>query len=146
VGIKSRGTTKPHSTGFGAAPAVTGTGKDQLALKLGQATEHCQHQPPMRGGRVRPCVGQALETRTGLADSIEDIQKVPRRAGEPIKPRHHQHVARLQASDRQVALLTSVPDPSIGGNSRINDPLRLGNDRFFGHFLQNGRAFTQRHG
>jgi hypothetical protein len=37
------------------------------------------------------------------------------------------------------ALLTAV---SVGRGSRINNLLRLGDDRFFGHFLKDGRAFT----
>ena len=35
---------------------------------------------------------------------------------------------------------------SVGGTSRVNNLLRFGNDRFFEHFLQNGRTFTQRRG
>jgi hypothetical protein len=35
--------------------------------------------------------------------------------------------------------LTAV---SVGRGSRINNLLRFGNDRFFGHFLKDRRAFT----
>jgi hypothetical protein len=33
------------------------------------------------------------------------------------------------------SILTSVPDPSIRGNSGVNNLLRLGNDCFSGYFL-----------
>jgi hypothetical protein len=36
----------------------------QLALKLGQAPEHSQHEAAMRGRRVRPCVGPAAAENT----------------------------------------------------------------------------------
>ena len=42
------------------------------------------------------------------------------------------------------SILTSVPDLSVRGGSRVNNLLRLGNDRFFKHFLEGGRAFAQR--
>src|SRR5215813_2642613 len=65
MGSESLRTSKTHAAGFGALPAVVRTRSDQLALELGQAAEHSEHQPAVRRGRVRPCILQRFEAGTG---------------------------------------------------------------------------------
>jgi uncharacterized repeat protein (TIGR03803 family) len=38
-----------HAAFLGAFPALAGAGADQIALELGKASQHGQHQPPVRG-------------------------------------------------------------------------------------------------
>jgi hypothetical protein len=42
---------------------------------------------------------EALEAGATLADGSQDIEQVARRPGQPIKPRHQQHVAGLEPAD-----------------------------------------------
>src|SRR6516225_943525 len=69
---------KAHAALSGTLAAFTRPGADQLALKLGQAAENCEHQPAVRAGRVCPGVMQRLKTCATLGDVIEDIEQVPR--------------------------------------------------------------------
>jgi hypothetical protein len=46
----------PVTTSPGAAAAFARAGADQFALELGKPAEHGQHQAPVRGRRVGPCV------------------------------------------------------------------------------------------
>src|SRR5262249_16552357 len=61
-----RGATETHATGLGALATFACTGTNQLALKLGQATEKREHG-----------VFQAAETRFMLANRGQDVQQVP---------------------------------------------------------------------
>src|SRR5262249_370357 len=70
-----RGATETHATGLGALPAFACTGTNQLALKLGQATENREHQPAVRRRGVCPGVFQAAETSFTLANVAKTFNK-----------------------------------------------------------------------
>src|SRR5262245_39837620 len=69
-------------------------------------------------GRVSPGVPQRLEARASLANSVKDIEQVPGRAGQPVKPRHDQHIALIEPLD-QLGKLGSVA-PSAANLLRID--------------------------
>src|SRR5262249_4275789 len=69
---------KSHATGFSTGSAIAGTSEDQLALEFSNASENCDHQPPVQHGRVSPGVMQRLKACATLGDVIEDIEQVPR--------------------------------------------------------------------
>jgi len=48
---------------------------------------------------IGPSILEALEAGATLADGSQDVEQVARRPGQPIKPRHQQHVARLEPAD-----------------------------------------------
>src|SRR5262249_62021114 len=85
MGSERLRTSKTHAAGFGALPAVVRTRSDQLALEFGQAAEHRDHQLAVRRGRIRPEVMKRTEAGTGLADRIDDVEQVPRRAREAVE-------------------------------------------------------------
>jgi hypothetical protein len=76
---------KAHAALSGTLAAFTGPGADQLALKLGQAAEHGQHQPAVRRRRIGPSVGQRAEARARLGDGVEDVQQIPRDQSGPTQ-------------------------------------------------------------
>src|ERR1700730_594831 len=78
VGSQLRRTAKPDPTGLCTASALACTSTDQLALELGQATEHRQHEAAMRGCRVRPCVLKRTEAGLRLGHRVPHIEQVPR--------------------------------------------------------------------
>ena len=85
---------KTHPPGLGALPTLSGTGSNQLALELRKSPKDGQHEPAVRCRGVCPGTRQRLEASPGLANRrVEDIEQVPRRTGEPIEPRGHEHVA-----------------------------------------------------
>jgi hypothetical protein len=47
-----------NATRLGAVAPISGSSPDELALELGKTTEDRQDQPAVRGGRVRPRIGQ----------------------------------------------------------------------------------------
>src|SRR5262245_56770437 len=53
----------------------------------------------MSGRGVGPSILERFEAGAALADLIEDVKQVARRSGQPIKPRDHEHVARLKPAD-----------------------------------------------
>ena len=73
--------------------AFAGAGADQLALELGKAAEHGQHQAPVRRRGVRPCVAERAETGSGLRYRVEDVQEVAGRSRQPVEARDKQGVA-----------------------------------------------------
>src|SRR5580704_9697987 len=80
----------------GARPAFARAGADQIALELGQAAEHGQHQPPMRCGGVGPRVAERSESGLLVGDRRQYVEKVARRSRQAIEPRHHKHVAGVE--------------------------------------------------
>jgi hypothetical protein len=46
-----------------------------------------------------PCVAKRAETGFLVRDRGEGIQKIAGRAGEPVEPGHHHHVAGLDAGE-----------------------------------------------
>jgi hypothetical protein len=65
---------------LGPRAAFAGAGADQLTLELRQPAEHGQHQTPMRGRRVGPCVGEGSKPGFLAGDRREGIEKVAGRA------------------------------------------------------------------
>ena len=57
-----------HTRCHGACPAHARARADQRALELRQTTQHGEHQPSMRGGRIRPCVAKRAEARLAFGD------------------------------------------------------------------------------
>ena len=61
--------------------------------------QHREHQPPVRCCRVGPSIREGPEPRTGLGGRVQDVEEVPRRAGQPIQPRDQQHIPSTQRRD-----------------------------------------------
>src|SRR5215470_10251171 len=53
----------------------------------------------MSGRGIGPSILERFEAGAALADLIEHVEQVARRAGQPIKPRDHDYVARLKPAD-----------------------------------------------
>jgi len=94
-----RRTTELHALGLRSSTAITGASKDQGALKLGQAAEHCQHQPAVSCCGIGPSIVQALEARIAIRDLLERVEQIPRRARQAIQSRDDKHVAGLEPTD-----------------------------------------------
>jgi hypothetical protein len=66
-----------------------------MALKLGEATKHCQHQPPM--GRC--CIGPEIAERAEAASASPIVARVLSKSrvelGQPIKLRYQNRITRL---------------------------------------------------
>src|SRR5215469_548735 len=90
------GAPELNALGLSPLPSLASPGLDQLALELSQAAEHRQHQPAMWRRGVGPGVGHALEARASLADRVEDVQQIARRARQAIEPGDDQHIALLE--------------------------------------------------
>ena len=82
-----------HAARLGTGTAFARSGANQFALEFGEPAEHCEHEPPMRGRGVRPCVRKRTKARALVGDLRQYVEKVARRARQPIKTRHHEHVA-----------------------------------------------------
>ena len=82
---------------LGAFAAFARAGADQLALELGKPAKHGEHQPPVRGRGVRPCVAKGTKARALLGDLRQRVEKVARRTRQTIKARHKQGVAVVEA-------------------------------------------------
>ena len=54
----------------------------------------------MRRCGIRPGIAQRLEAGAGLGDRVEDIEQITCRAGQPIEPCHHEHVAVTEALEQ----------------------------------------------
>jgi hypothetical protein len=85
---------------LGAFAAFARAGADELTLELGKPAKHSEHQPPVRGRRVRPCVAKRTEARALLGDLRQRVQEVACRTRETIKARHKQGVAVIKAAYR----------------------------------------------
>jgi hypothetical protein len=70
MGCQLERTAKPHTTILSALAAFTSSCADQLALELGQAAKHREHQAPVRRGGVRPGILERTKARATLADLI----------------------------------------------------------------------------
>src|SRR5262249_44529871 len=54
MGCERRRPTEAHTLRLRAGAAGAGSGKDQLALELGQPAEHGEQEPTVRRGRIGP--------------------------------------------------------------------------------------------
>jgi hypothetical protein len=65
-------------------------------------------RPPKTVSISRPCAvvvsAQAsasdLKPAPGFRNRVEDVEQVARGSGEPVKPRHHQHITLVQPSQQ----------------------------------------------
>lgn len=80
---------------LGSGPSLACPRPDQLALELGQARQHRQHEPAVRRGGVGPWVAQAAEHGALLGQGAQHVEEVPRAPRQPVQPRDHHHVAVL---------------------------------------------------
>jgi hypothetical protein len=64
-----------------SAPAFGGTGADQVALNIGQAVEHRQHQAPGAGAGIGPRFRELPELRLGVHDALDDAEQIEGAAG-----------------------------------------------------------------
>jgi hypothetical protein len=92
-GVVSAWPTHVHAVGLGSRPAFAGPRLDQFFLKFSQAAQDRQHQPAVWSRGIGPGIGQRLEAGASLGDLIQGVEQVPRRSGQPVKPRHHQYIA-----------------------------------------------------
>src|SRR5262245_17454650 len=95
-----RRTPELHALGLRTRTAIASARLDQLALELGQAAKHSQHQSTVRRRGISPRIGERLEAGTGLADRIEDVEQIARRSSEPIEPRHQQQITSVETLDQ----------------------------------------------
>src|SRR5262249_31428990 len=129
-------TAKLDTTLLGPLATFTRPGSDQLALEFGQAAKHGEHQSAMSGRGIGPSILERFEAGAALADLIEHVEQVARRAGQPIKPRDHDYVARfcragsaicsraqsddlrtMCAGSMPISAIRPEPGPSRGGLS-----------------------------
>lgn len=94
------GAAKALALRLGPGAAFAGAGLDQLPLELRQPAQHGQHQPPVGRGGIGPYVGEGPEARPSVGNGFERVEKVERRAGQPVESRHHEHVAGIEGGDR----------------------------------------------
>ena len=62
-------------------------------------------------GLVRPAIGQRLELSAVLGNLSQDVEQIPCRAGQPVKPRHRQHIAPLSLAISLCSSARSVLAP-----------------------------------
>ena len=96
LGRQGRGAAEPDAPRLRRRSAGARALMDQAALELGNAREEGQHHAPGRRRRVGPRLGQRSQAGLGVADPLGYVEKIARRSGEAIKPRHRHHVAGLQ--------------------------------------------------
>jgi len=60
--------------------------------------------PSVRCRGVGPCVAKGFETGFLAGDRRERVQQVAGGSGQPVKPRHRQHVARLKLVEQPAKL------------------------------------------
>jgi len=78
--VELRRSAHVDASRFRPLDAVARAGTNQLALELGNAADDRDHQSAGRRRGVGPGLAQRFELRARLADLVEDIQEVPRRA------------------------------------------------------------------
>src|SRR3954447_1967757 len=65
-----------HAPRPGPLPAFAGARSDQLTLELGETTQDGQHEPAMRGRRIRPGVVQGAKASLLVADRREGVEEI----------------------------------------------------------------------
>jgi hypothetical protein len=64
-----------------------------MTFELSQPTKHCEHQSPMRRGRICPRITERFECCASLADSIESVEEIASAARQPIELAYDQRIA-----------------------------------------------------
>ncbi len=75
---EGRGSPHVNATRLGPLAALPGAGADQLALELREASQHGEHEPPVRRRGVRPGVGQGSESGADFRNGVERVEKIAR--------------------------------------------------------------------
>ena len=70
---------------LGCAPAFLGSGGDQRALELRDASKDGEHHEPGRRRRIVPGLRNGLKSSVFLLDSFRDAQELGRGAREAVK-------------------------------------------------------------
>src|SRR3954451_22130022 len=65
-----------HASRPGPLPGFAGARSAQLTLGRGQATQDGQHEPAMRGLRIRPGVVQGAKASLLVADRREGVEEI----------------------------------------------------------------------
>ena len=84
-------------------------GEDQLALELG---EPAKHRSRLCGVVVSAQASpKGLKPAPALPDRIENVEQLARGAGQPVEPRHHEHVAGLKPPEHlgQLGAVSRAP-------------------------------------
>jgi len=76
-----------------AFTAFAGARADQLALELRKAAENGQNQSTMRRGRIRPLVAERAEGCAALAERVDYLEKLARRARDLVETGDDKSVA-----------------------------------------------------
>ena len=69
-------TTELHASLLRPLSAFTGSSEDQVALKLRQSSQYCEHQSAVWSGRVGPTITKRFEAGPGLADCVESVEQI----------------------------------------------------------------------
>ena len=138
-----------------AASALRRSGRGLAPAQLGQSAQHREHQPPVRCCRVGPSIREGPEPRTGLGGRVQDVEEVPRRAGQPIQPRDQQHIPSTQRRDSAAYLLRdpgAMPSATVGlrwtsddGKDGLNVVMDAWNDGVWGYNNLQWIGFTYYH-
>ena len=86
-------------------------GEDQLALELGEPAKH-RHISRLCGVVVSAQASpKDLKPAPALPDRIENVEQIARGAGQPVEPRHHEHVAGLKPPEHlgQLGAVSRAP-------------------------------------
>ena len=82
--------------------------RNQLAFELSKPAKNRQHQAAVGRGRVCPIVAEGLERRACFRDLVEDVEQVPGRPGQPIKPSDDHNVSRVDGFQQPMKLSAMV--------------------------------------
>jgi hypothetical protein len=67
---------------------------------LGQSAEYGQHQSAMRCCGIGPRVAERTKASFFAGNRCQRVQQIAGRAGQPVEPHDHQHVAALELRER----------------------------------------------
>jgi hypothetical protein len=65
----------------------------------------------VRRGGIGPCVAERTESGLLAGNYRKGVEKIARRARQPVEPRHHQHVAGAKRIERAEKLAPSARVP-----------------------------------
>lgn len=93
---------RAHTTCAGTPQSLARARSDQLALELGEPTQHRHHQPTVGRRRVGPGVGERTEARATGRHFFQHLEEIARRACQPIKTGDYENIARTKPADRSL--------------------------------------------
>lgn len=89
---------------FCAGASLTSAGADQFALELSKTAQYGQHQSTVRRRGVGPRIAERTEARFLIGNRGKGVEQVACRAREPIKTRHHHHIAAAELAKQSPEL------------------------------------------